>query len=117
MAKNILSNKEAIAIKTKNDVKKEKLDKSHELKKERLKIEQERLAYKKEHKKKRIKIEYDLKSSQVFDDSDNESNNSDSEEELLNAEDDEIILLGLYTLLDSHYLELRFRSNITKSQE
>ncbi|CAI2171053.1 3234_t:CDS:2 [Funneliformis geosporum] len=49
--------------------------------------------------------------------SDNESNNSDSEEELLNAEDDEIILLGLCTLLDSRYLESRFRSDIAKSQE
>jgi len=58
-----------------------------------------------------------IKSNQVFDDSDNESNNSDSEEELFNAEDDEMILLGLCTLLDSRYLESRFQSNVAKSQE
>jgi hypothetical protein len=58
-----------------------------------------------------------IKSSQVFEDSDNESNNSDSEEELLNAEEDEMILFGLCTLLDSRYLESRFQNNIAKSQE
>jgi len=58
-----------------------------------------------------------IKSSQVFDDSDNESNNSDSEEELFNAEDDEMILLGLCTLLDSRYLKSRFQNNVAKSQE
>ena len=58
-----------------------------------------------------------IKSSQVFDDSDNESNNSDSEEELFNAEDDEMILLELCTLLDSRYLKSRFQSNVAKSQE
>ena len=58
-----------------------------------------------------------IKSSQVFDDSDNESNHSDSEEELFNAEDDKMILLGLCTLLDSRYLESRFQNNVAKSQE
>jgi hypothetical protein len=58
-----------------------------------------------------------IKSSQVFEDSDSESNNSDSEEELLKAEDDEMVLLGLCSLLDSRYLEPRIQSNVAKSQE
>jgi len=40
---------------------KEKLDKSHELEKERLKIEQERLAYERERERERMKMEFDLK--------------------------------------------------------
>ncbi|CAG8619724.1 14121_t:CDS:2 [Funneliformis caledonium] len=45
-----------------------------------------------------------IKSSQVFEDSDNESN--DFEEQQLEAEEDKIILLGLSSLLDSRHLEL-----------
>ena len=54
-----------------------------------------------------------IKSSQIFEDSDNESNDS---EELFEAEESELISLGLCSLLDSRYLEPR-KYNIAKSQE
>jgi hypothetical protein len=53
-----------------------------------------------------------IKSSQIFEDSDNESNDSEAEE----AEDDEFIFLGLSSLLDSRYLQTRIY-NVVKSQE
>ncbi|CAG8737423.1 12586_t:CDS:1, partial [Funneliformis caledonium] len=52
---------------------------------------------------------------QNIEDSDNESN--DSEEQQLEAgEEDEMILLGLSSLLDSRYLESHNYNNIVKSQ-
>jgi len=54
-----------------------------------------------------------IKSSQIFEDSDDESN--DSEEQLEAEEEEEVVLLGLCSLLDSHYLESRIY-NIAKSQ-
>src|SRR5688572_29416129 len=53
-----------------------------------------------------------IKSSQVFEDSDDESNNS---EQLEAEEDEEVIFLGLSSLLDSRYLESRIY-DIAKSQ-
>ncbi len=57
-----------------------------------------------------------IKSSQVFEDSDNESNDSEKQFEAEEAEEDEFIFLGLSFLLDSRYLESRIY-NIAKSQE
>ncbi|GBB97429.1 hypothetical protein RclHR1_29940001, partial [Rhizophagus clarus] len=54
-----------------------------------------------------------IKSSQIFEGSDNESNDS---EEQFEAEESELISLGLCSLLDSRYLEPR-KYNIAKSQE
>jgi hypothetical protein len=54
-----------------------------------------------------------IKSSQIFDDSDNESNNS---EEQFEAEENEMINLGLCFLLDSCYLET-CKYTVGKSQE
>lgn len=60
-------------------------------------------------------ITHFIKSSHIFEDSDSESN--DSEEEQFDTEDNEIILLGLSSLLDSRYLESRIYSSVAKSQE
>ncbi|CAB4407665.1 unnamed protein product [Rhizophagus irregularis] len=54
-----------------------------------------------------------IKSSQIFGDSDDESN--DSEEQLEAEEEEEVVLLGLCSLLDSRYLESHIY-NIAKSQ-
>jgi hypothetical protein len=54
-----------------------------------------------------------IKSSQVFEDSDDEAN--DSEEQLEAEEDEEIVFLSLCSLLDSRYLESRIY-NVAKSQ-
>jgi hypothetical protein len=60
-----------------------------------------------------------VKSSQVFEDSDDESNGSEKKfeaEEAEEAEDNELVFLGLSFLLDSRYLESRIY-NVAKSQE
>ncbi|GBB99566.1 hypothetical protein RclHR1_35610001 [Rhizophagus clarus] len=54
-----------------------------------------------------------IKSSQIFEDSNNESNNF---EEQFEAKESKLISLRLYSLLDSYYLESR-KYNIAKSQE
>jgi len=46
-----------------------------------------------------------IKSSQVFEDSDDESNDSEKQFEAEEAEEDEFIFLRLSFLLDSYYLE------------
>ena len=57
-----------------------------------------------------------IRSSHVFEDSDDESGDSEKEFEAEEAEENELIFLGLSFLLDSHYLESRIY-NIAKSQE
>src|ERR1043165_8265974 len=60
-----------------------------------------------------------VKSSQVFEDSDDESNGSEKKfeaEEAKEAEDNELVFLGLSLLLYSRYLESRIY-NVAKSQE
>ena len=57
-----------------------------------------------------------IRSSHVFEDSDDESDDSEKEFEAEEAEENELIFLGLSFLLDSCYLESRIY-NIAKSQE
>lgn len=57
-----------------------------------------------------------IKSSHIFEDSDSDDS-KDSDEEQFDAEDDEVILLGLCSLLDSRYLESRTCNSVAKSQE
>ena len=57
-----------------------------------------------------------IRTSHVFEDSDDKSGDSEKEFEAEKVEENELIFLGLSLLLDTHYLESR-TYNIAKSQE
>ena len=61
-------------------------------------------------------ITHFIKSSHIFEDSDSDDS-KDSDEEQFDAEDDEVILLGLCSLLDSRYLKSCTYNSVAKSQE
>lgn len=61
-------------------------------------------------------LAYFIKSSHVFEDSDDESGDFEEELEAEKKEDDELVFLGLSSLLDSRYLELRIY-DVAKSKE